>query len=423
MVINRSKALNIASFFLLVLTIMIFFLIPSFELIERTMQKTQEIYSVFRNWLNLKAETVIYATSGKTEEDKKRFIHHVTVFDKTVEYLLDEEILADIEKNYSYVKESQAIFLRKWQDIQFKLVLVVGGSGSIEDFATTILYMISNTAEFDVMLESLMDSSSNLNKAYFKKYIVSVYTLSIVVLIAFFLFLLKNIEYIYAKKAENKIRSISQSLDSIRDMERKRISLDLHDSLVQKLAALKSRCLESYYNGKNIKAVFRSVRTGLDAVIDLTREISFNLRPVELSGNYFDAVRCFLADFSQKSGIEISFINHGFNRLELAEETEISLFRMIQEILNNAEKHSMARHISIKFIYSFPYIILNVEDDGIGISDISMLSREAGKKHMGLKGIRDRVDLLNGTFRIKTSDKNGVKIFIKIPYEVKRDVK
>ena len=96
---------------------------------------------------------------------------------------------------------------------------------------------------------------------------------------------------------------------------------------------------------------------------------------------------------------------------------------MIQEILNNAEKHSMARHISIKFIYSFPYIILNVEDDGIGISDISMLSREAGKKHMGLKGIRDRVDLLNGTFRIKTSDKNGVKIFIKIPYEVKRDVK
>ncbi len=387
-------------------------------MIETTTRKAEELYSMRENWLIVKAESILYLTSQKSEQDRKRFIYSVTQFDKKIEYLLDEQVFTIIEKYSIAVNENQAVFLKNWQEIQMKLVQVVNGTVSIEELADNVFWITSSTMDFNIVIDSLIKASNIFNKNIFKQFLFYLYILSFSLIIIFFLFILKNAELVHAKKVETRIRNLSQSLDSIRDDERKRIAIDLHDSLIHQLASIKNLCrLDS--GSTIISDILRKVTDEIDLAIRVTREISFNLRPVELKKDFFSAIKFFLADFSEKNNLKVNFIYYGFNNIKLKEEIEISIFRMIQEILNNTVKHACASDIFIKLIYSFPYIILNTEDNGIGIKNPDLIKDNIEKNHMGIKGIMDRVELLNGIINIKSRNNNGLKFYIKIPYSVK----
>jgi signal transduction histidine kinase len=106
----------------------------------------------------------------------------------------------------------------------------------------------------------------------------------------------------------------------------------------------------------------------------------------------------------------VSFLCSG-NERKLDWETELSIFRIAKELLNNALKHSKASKIEAQLIYFDDFLYLSVEDNGVGF-----VKNEKEIKGIGLKNITLRVNYLNGKMSQESSDK-GTLISVEIPYE------
>jgi signal transduction histidine kinase len=107
--------------------------------------------------------------------------------------------------------------------------------------------------------------------------------------------------------------------------------------------------------------------------------------------------------------------------LKLNFDTEINLYRLIQEGLNNIKKHAKAGHAVVRLVASSPNIILRIEDNGRGFDVKSRLARSFKEKRLGLSSMEERVSLLAGTMRIKSQPSKGTRIFIEIPCKEKAD--
>jgi signal transduction histidine kinase len=127
-------------------------------------------------------------------------------------------------------------------------------------------------------------------------------------------------------------------------------------------------------------------------------------------------------EFSEKHQIDIDFVAAGLEDLKIPADTEINLYRLIQEALWNIQKHADATKATVKLVASFPNIILRIEDDGTGFNVRKRLAEASKEKRMGLRSMKERVGLLNGKMKIQSRPKEGAKIFIEVPYkETARD--
>jgi two-component system sensor histidine kinase DegS len=131
----------------------------------------------------------------------------------------------------------------------------------------------------------------------------------------------------------------------------------------------------------------------------------------------------FLAQqISKRTGIQIK-IETGLNG-RLGATLELTLYRVIQEALNNVSRHSQARKAQIKLFEDEMLIQCSIEDDGAGF-DPRELTRSRQRKitGLGLAGIRERVEALNGTYQILSAPGEGTKLYITLPLtEEKPDV-
>jgi signal transduction histidine kinase len=109
------------------------------------------------------------------------------------------------------------------------------------------------------------------------------------------------------------------------------------------------------------------------------------------------------------------------DRLKLDSESQINLYRLIQEGLNNIKKHAHAGNAVVKLVAASPHIILRVEDDGIGFDVKERELRTSAEKRMGLRSMKERVNLLGGEMQIHSMPMKGTKILIKIPIQESYD--
>jgi signal transduction histidine kinase len=126
-------------------------------------------------------------------------------------------------------------------------------------------------------------------------------------------------------------------------------------------------------------------------------------------------VNQYCEDFSEKNNVSIDFYTAGMKDLKLDFDTEINLYRLIQEGLNNIKKHAEADHIIIRLVASSPNIILRIEDNGKGFDVERRLARSLKEKRLGLSSMQERVSLLEGTMRIKSQLSMGTRILIEVP--------
>ena len=118
-------------------------------------------------------------------------------------------------------------------------------------------------------------------------------------------------------------------------------------------------------------------------------------------------------DFTRRNGIECIFETHDEN-LELDDERATVLFRVLQEALTNIVKHAKASKVSVSLDGNDDTLIMKVSDNGIGMPKV----RNRKLKSYGLAGIRERIGMLNGEFRIATGD-TGTTLTFTIPLETK----
>ena len=119
--------------------------------------------------------------------------------------------------------------------------------------------------------------------------------------------------------------------------------------------------------------------------------------------------------------MNVDFYSAGVKDLKLDFDTAINLYRLIQEGLNNINKHARADNVIIRLVASSPNIILRIEDDGRGFDVDNRLSKALKEKRMGLSNMEERVSLLAGKMDIKSQIGRGTRIFIEVPWQEKNN--
>ncbi|MCM1193608.1 MAG: sensor histidine kinase [Butyrivibrio sp.] len=235
----------------------------------------------------------------------------------------------------------------------------------------------------------------------------------------------KKNEQLYAKRnmLQEQIKGLENILDhkedglavlNIQEEDRQRIARDLHDTSLQNLAHLihKIELSSLYIDEDAIKAKLELsvVNNVLRKTIDEIRNTIFDLRPMTFDDLGLKAsLERLLSNFneSQKYFIETDIDDVSCeNNLVL-----VSLYRVIQECLNNIEKHADAEKIVFSCKSSDGKCMVLIQDDGKGFDR----SKSPEGKHFGLSLMKERIDLINGKFQISSEEKKGTSIQIEVP--------
>jgi signal transduction histidine kinase len=224
------------------------------------------------------------------------------------------------------------------------------------------------------------------------------------------------------KMAEEQIRILTQELMKIQEKERKRIACDLHDDVAQNLASLMISCETFFDNQEGIDQGLREKMKSFSGVLKrsltFVRDLSYELRPPGLDQlGLIKTLSRYCEDFSEKHLIRVDFYSVGMDAIFFDADTEINIYRLIQEALNNVRKHADAEHVVVKFVASVPDIIIRIQDNGSGFDVSERLSKAMHERRMGLHSMTERVNFMNGKIRINSRSGEGTTIIVGIPGE------
>ncbi len=211
---------------------------------------------------------------------------------------------------------------------------------------------------------------------------------------------------------EEELRELIEHHEKIREDERKRIAREIHDELGQRLLALRIE-VTLLKQGVFDSTQKRSERIDevlgqLDSTVKSVRNLINNLRPAVMDLGLVASLEWQAKDFTRRNGIECVFETHDDN-LELDDERATVLFRVLQEALTNIVKHAKASKVVIQLDGNEETLVLKISDNGVGMPKV----RNRKIKSYGLAGIRERIGMLNGEFRISTGD-SGTTLTISI---------
>ncbi|NRR38833.1 histidine kinase [Bacillus velezensis] len=220
------------------------------------------------------------------------------------------------------------------------------------------------------------------------------------------------------KKQETNPVWLKKLMFTIEEKQRSDLARDLHDSVLQDLISLKRQCELFLADFKKeepchieVQDKLHQMNEQMSDVILMTRETCHELRPQLLYDlGLVKAVSKLAAQQQERAPFHIR-LNTGRFTAALDLDTQLNLYRIIQEFLSNAMKHSQANEVLIMLISIQNKVILHYEDDGVGCNQ-----EEGGGQSMsmGLSGIKERVRALDGRMKIDTSEGNGFKADIEM---------
>jgi len=220
-----------------------------------------------------------------------------------------------------------------------------------------------------------------------------------------------------SREAERQVY-MSQIFKAQED-ERQRIAQELHDDTLQTLLVIANRAQslvaeENPVNSPQIKEDAEWIRDALLYVSEDMRRLSLDLHPSILDNiGLVPAIRWLAERFKKESSID-SQVNIEGEVRKLSPENEVSLFRIVQEALNNVRKHSKATKASINLDFSNEDIRITIKDNGKGFSVPKTVGSLAGKGKLGLIGMQQRAKFLNGVFQISSEAGKGTTVSITI---------
>lgn len=230
--------------------------------------------------------------------------------------------------------------------------------------------------------------------------ISSLFILSITVF-----YFMNNRRRAIAKKEEEQ--KINRVIFESEQKERIRIARDLHDSIGQKLSVIKM-LLPKANGDENLT----KVANYLDETTAEVRSISHNLIPEVLNFGLVKAIDEMADRINSTENIHVEFkADEALLNKPLAKQTELSLYRIVQEILNNIVRHSKSEKILIELKSLPQFIQINIQDNGIGF-DTNVIDQSDG---LGWKNIFARIKLINGEIRINSKKDAGSNFLINIP--------
>ncbi|MDF2564292.1 MAG: degS [Massilibacillus sp.] len=201
--------------------------------------------------------------------------------------------------------------------------------------------------------------------------------------------------------------------------ERLRVSREIHDGPAQLMANViyRSSACERLIDKdiEKAKVELRELREQIRICLSETRKIIFDLRPMILDDlGLIATIHYFINKLEQRVGLRVDFNVIG-DETKVAKHIEISLFRVIQEALNNVSKHAGVDVAKIVIEYNSEYISVVIEDAGSGFNMQDVDSTHPESDCYGLLGMEERVKILKGQFLVDTKAFQGTKIRVLVP--------
>jgi signal transduction histidine kinase len=222
-----------------------------------------------------------------------------------------------------------------------------------------------------------------------------------------------------SERLREQLRRLSRQILSAQEEERKEISRELHDVIAQtltginvRLAALKK---EAAVNTTGLERNIARTQRLVEKSVNIVHQFARQLRPAVLDDlGLVPALQSYLKQFIARTGVRAYLTAFaGVERLDAGERTV--LYRVAQESLTNVARHAKASRVGVS-IWKLPSAIcMEIKDDGRSF-EVEQTLNGHGHKRLGLLGMRERVEMVGGTFGVQSAPGQGTSIRVEIPW-------
>ena len=225
---------------------------------------------------------------------------------------------------------------------------------------------------------------------------------------------------------QKQLRRLSRRILSAQEDERKEISRELHDVIAQTLTGINLRLATlktaAGFNTEDFDRNIAGAQRLVEKSVNIVHRFARELRPAVLDDlGVIPALHSFMKNFTSQTGVRSRLTSFaGVERLDTARRT--ILFRVAQEALTNVAKHAKASRADVSITRLDGRICLKIEDDGKSFNVERVLHTNGGKR-LGLLGMRERIEMVGGTFDVASASGKGTTITARIPFESLRSGK
>ena len=218
---------------------------------------------------------------------------------------------------------------------------------------------------------------------------------------------------------QDHLRRLSRDLLSAQEEERKTISRELHDDIAQTLMGINVHLAtlkkEAAVNTEGLKKRISNTQRIVKKSVDIVHQFARKLRPTMLDDlGLIPALTSFIKDFTKRTGIRVQFA--AFPGIEQSEtEKRTVIYRVVQAALSNVSQHAKASVAKVSIQLQDATILLEVHDNGKSFQVQDVLFAKKNKR-LGLLGMRERIEMVGGSFSVESERGKGTRILARIPF-------
>jgi signal transduction histidine kinase len=221
------------------------------------------------------------------------------------------------------------------------------------------------------------------------------------------------------RRNEEMLRALSHRQVQAQEAERARVALELHDRITQLLCAIlvRSQTLANKLSARDAPAKREAIklRVMLGQIASEVERISRDLRPSILDELGLAAVlRDTSTEFAKRTGVSVKLACMPLTA-RLPADTELTLYRILQDALKNVEDHAHARRVTVRLRQQGAFVELAIKDDGIGFDPDATPAKRKGKGGLHLFSMRERAAYMGGALKVASARGAGTEIKASIP--------
>jgi len=203
------------------------------------------------------------------------------------------------------------------------------------------------------------------------------------------------------------------------ETERQRLARQIHDGPAQSMTnlILQAEICERLFDLDPVQARVElgNLKNAVNAAFQKVRDFILTLRPMMLDDlGLVPTLKQYVQDFEEKTKLSANMTVVG-HETRLASYSEVTLFRVVQELLTNIQKHAHATHVQVLLDFQDTVVVASVEDDGSGFDMNELKSAGPQRKGLGLPTMQERAEMLGGQVQIDSRIGRGTRVRIEIP--------
>lgn len=222
-----------------------------------------------------------------------------------------------------------------------------------------------------------------------------------------------------SRHMQEQLRELSHRILQVQEEERKRISRELHDEITQTLVGinvhLEALARKAVVSPRGLKQKIALTQRLVEKSVNIVHQFARDLRPTSLDDlGVIITLQSHMNDFMKRTGIRVHFTT--FAGVEqLSSDRRTVLYRIVQEALTNAAKHSQASLLKVSIRKIADTVHLVISDNGKSFN-VDRALRTQNNKRLGLIGMRERAEMTGGTFTVESAPGKGTTITVQIPF-------